>query len=65
MKSGSENRKTTCDEYNILLVNDYFGSGHTLSEACRVLRKVTLFKGEIIPLTVAKVRWKLGAPGMI
>lgn len=50
---------------NLLLVDDYIGSGHTLSESCRVLRKEAAFTYEIIPLLVARIRWKLGASGMI
>ena len=49
----------------LLLVDDYIGSGATLKEAVRTLRKVGGFEGEIVPLTAARVRWKLGAPGMI
>ena len=44
------------NEGNILLVDDYIGSGNSLSEACRVLRKNVGFQGEIVPLTVAKIR---------
>ncbi|MGY8825729.1 MAG: RecQ family ATP-dependent DNA helicase [Candidatus Latescibacterota bacterium] len=50
---------------NTLLIDDYIGSGHTLSEACRVLRKEVEFSHDIIPLIIARIRWKLGASGMI
>lgn len=49
----------------LLLVDDYLGSGHTLKEAVRTLRKQGGFAGEIVPLTMAKVRWRLGRRGMI
>lgn len=49
----------------ILLLDDYTGSGATLKEAVRTLRKIGRFEGEIVPLTIARVRWRLGASGMI
>jgi ATP-dependent DNA helicase RecQ len=52
-------------DHGILLVDDYCGSMATMKEAARVLRKELGFEGAIIPFTIAKVRWKLGAPGMV
>lgn len=49
----------------ILLLDDYTGSGSTLKEAARVLRKEACFEGEIVPLTIARVRWRLGATGTV
>ena len=49
----------------ILLLDDYTGSGATLKEAVRVIRKAGRFTGELVPLTMARVRWRLGASGMI
>ncbi len=49
----------------VVLLDDYVGSGNTLREAARVLRKQVGFKGLILPLTVARVRWKLGKPGIV
>lgn len=49
----------------MLLVDDYVGSRATLSEVGTVLRKQLGWEGEIVPLALARVRWKLGAPGMI
>lgn len=49
----------------ILLFDDYTGSGATLREATRALRKEGLVKNKIIPLTIAAVKWKLGSKGMI
>ncbi len=49
----------------VLLVDDYVGSGATLKEAVRTLRKQGNVSGEIVPMTMARVRWRLGAKGMI
>ncbi|MEM1282585.1 MAG: RecQ family ATP-dependent DNA helicase [Chlamydiota bacterium] len=49
----------------VLLLDDYIGSGVTLKEAARALRKEGHFQGVITPLTIAQVKWKLGASGMI
>jgi ATP-dependent DNA helicase RecQ len=53
------------DNAAVLLVDDYIGSGHTLKEAVRTLRKQAGVEAEIVPLTMAKVRWRLGRRGMI
>lgn len=52
-------------ETNILLLDDYTGSSSTLKEAVRALRKTGGVKGDIVPLTIAKVRWRLGKAGMV
>ncbi len=49
----------------LLLLDDYIGSGATLTEAVRVLRKEAGFQGQIIPFTIAQVKWRLGKVGMI
>lgn len=49
----------------LLLVDDYVGSGATLKEAVRALRSDLAFVGTIVPITMARVRWKVGSPGMI
>jgi ATP-dependent DNA helicase RecQ len=49
----------------LLLLDDYTGSGATLKEAARALQKMGGFGGEVVPLTVARVRWRLGARGMV
>ncbi len=49
----------------ILLLDDYTGSGATLTEAARVLRKESRFQGKIVPFTIAQVKWRLGKSGMI
>jgi ATP-dependent DNA helicase RecQ len=48
---------------DLLVLDDFIGSGATLREAGRVLRKVGRLTGAIVPLTLARVRWKLGAAG--
>lgn len=50
---------------DILLVDDYIGSGATIKEAARVLRKQAMAHGNIIPFTIAAVKWRLGKAGMI
>jgi ATP-dependent DNA helicase RecQ len=49
----------------ILLLDDYSGSGATIKEAVRVLRKEGGFTADIVPFTVARIRWRIGARGMI
>lgn len=49
----------------VLLVDDYIGSRATLREAGDTLRRRAKLDHEIVPLAIARVRWKLGAPGMI
>lgn len=50
---------------NILLVDDYTGSGATLKEACRALKPSMKPHHKIVPFAVAAVRWRLGKAGMI
>ncbi|MCY0989136.1 RecQ family ATP-dependent DNA helicase [Nannocystis sp. ILAH1] len=49
----------------VLLLDDFVGSGATIKEAARVLRKDAKLKSAIVPLTLARVRWKLGSAGRI
>jgi len=49
----------------MLLLDDYVGSRATLKEVGTVLRKQLGWEDEIVPLVLARVRWKLGSPGMI
>lgn len=49
----------------ILLLDDYVGSGATIKEAARVLRKESGVKQKIIPFTIAAVKWRLGSSGMV
>lgn len=48
----------------MLLLDDYVGSAATLKETARTLIAAG-FKGEIVPFTIARIRWRLGAAGMI
>jgi ATP-dependent DNA helicase RecQ len=48
----------------LLLVDDYIGSGATLREAVSALRHRGL-RNDLVPLTIARVRWRLGARGII
>jgi ATP-dependent DNA helicase RecQ len=50
---------------DILLLDDYYGSAATLREAGRALRKEGDFEHGIVPVAIARVRWRLGASGMI
>ncbi len=47
----------------LLLLDDYIGSGATLKEAARVLRKKT--DAPFVPLTIANLKWRLGKAGFI
>lgn len=47
----------------LLLLDDYIGSGATLKEAARALRKEAKCLHPIIPCTLASVKWRLGQPG--
>ncbi len=50
----------------LLLLDDYVGSGVTLQEAARAVRSARgKSASTLIPITVARVKWKLGSPGMI
>jgi len=47
---------------DLLLVDDLIGSGATLREAARALHKGARPQGALVPLVLAKVRRRLGAP---
>jgi ATP-dependent DNA helicase RecQ len=47
----------------LLLFDDYIGSGATIKEAARALRKK--LNSPLIPITIAAVKWRLGKPGFI
>lgn len=49
----------------ILLLDDYTGSGATIKEAVRAIRKEGGFTADIVPFTIARIRWRIGARGMI
>ncbi len=48
----------------LLLLDDYIGSGSTIKEAARALRKDDC-DNTLIPLTIASIKWHLGKPGFI
>ena len=52
-------------DQTILLLDDYTGSGATLKEAVRALRKQGKIEADIVPVTIARIRWRLGAKGMV
>ncbi len=47
----------------LVLVDDYIGSGNTLKEAARALRQNKTIKNELVPFTIASLKWHLGKPG--
>jgi predicted amidophosphoribosyltransferase len=53
------------EKAGVLLLDDYIGSGATMKEGVRVLRAEAGIQAAIVPLTIARVRWRLGARGMI
>lgn len=50
---------------SVILLDDYVGSGATLREAARALSKAPGASAAPIPLAVARVRWRLGRPGIV
>lgn len=50
---------------DLLLLDDYTGSGATLREAARALRKGAGHRGARVPLCIARVKWRLGRPGIV
>lgn len=48
----------------LILFDDYMGSGNTLKEAARAMRAEKI-NNEIIPFTIAAVKWHLGKPGFV
>ena len=49
----------------VLLLDDYTGSGATINEAARAIRKKVNLKQEIVPFAIASVKWRLGQPGIV
>ena len=49
----------------VVLLDDYAGSGATLREAARVMRKQAGATAAVVPIVVARVRWRLGRPGIV
>ena len=49
----------------VVLLDDYVGSGATVREAARALQKGAKIDAAPVPLAVARVRWRLGRPGIV
>lgn len=47
----------------LILLDDYIGSGNTMKEAARALRSTQVIPNDIIPITIAAIKWHLGKPG--
>lgn len=47
----------------LILFDDYVGSANTFKEAARALRLGKILKNELIPFTIATLKWHLGKPG--
>jgi ATP-dependent DNA helicase RecQ len=58
-------KRPSITDGTLLLLDDYTGSGATLKEAVRALRKIAKFKNKILPFTIAIVKWRLGKSGMV
>lgn len=50
---------------DVLLLDDYTGSGATIKEAARVVRHLGDKVGLIVPFTIAVIKWRLGQRGMV
>ncbi len=57
-------RAGTVPSGDVLLLDDYTGSGATLREAARALQAAG-HRGRRVPLVIARVRWRLGRRGMV
>ncbi|HSX38636.1 MAG TPA: RecQ family ATP-dependent DNA helicase [Chlamydiales bacterium] len=47
----------------LILFDDYIGSGNTLKETGRAIRESKVITNELIPFTIASIKWHLGKPG--
>ena len=56
-------KKCALPEGVLILFDDYIGSGSTMKEAARALRKMV--DNPLIPFTIASVKWRLGKPGFV
>lgn len=48
----------------LILLDDYIGSGNTIKEAARALRAQGILN-ELVPFTIAAVKWSLGKQGFV
>jgi len=62
---GAQNNNCINVNEPVLLLDDYIGSGATIKEAARALRKEAGFKQKIVPFTIAAIKWRLGSTGMV
>lgn len=47
----------------LILFDDYIGSGNTIKEAARALKMKRHSGQELVPFTIANLKWHLGKPG--
>ena len=57
------NLSTRVPSGTLILFDDYIGSGATIKEAARCIRKV--LDNPLIPVTIAAVKWRLGKAGFV
>jgi ATP-dependent DNA helicase RecQ len=55
--------QTSIQSGTLVLLDDYVGSGNTIKEAARALRATKKITNELVPFTIASVKWHLGKPG--
>ncbi len=48
---------------NLILFDDYVGSGNTIREAARAIKTIRNSNQQIVPFAVASLKWHLGKPG--
>jgi ATP-dependent DNA helicase RecQ len=57
------NRSLEIPSGTLVLVDDYLGSGNTLKEAARALRKEGGLRNDLLPFTIVALKWHLGKTG--
>ena len=58
------NTRIRVPQGTLILLDDYIGSGNTLKEAARALRSQSILN-ELVPFTIATVKWRLGKQGFV
>lgn len=58
------NTQVRVPQGTLILLDDYIGSGNTLKEAARALRAQGI-SNELVPFTIAAVKWSLGKQGFV
>ena len=51
--------------HKVIAATNALGMGSTLKEAVRALRQDGGVEAAVVPLTLARVQWRLGAPGLV